>query len=347
MGGRARRVIAVFAVAGGAVAGSIAVVSGLTGGSSAERALSVTIKAVPTTLMVGETSAISGRAVEAKPGSTVNLQRRIDGVWTTTKSRRVSDTRTYSFTVQPLKGYQHYRVVKPRQLGQPAAASSEVRLTVQWLPTITRNVEYQVDTDTGDVTTTAWGVTTGLPAGAHLIREVKQSDGTWTPQDSVTVRADKSWSDRFPSTHGSRLRYTAPGAGARLTASSPSFVVDGTWTATIDDIVATMDPLTDDATVAGATSGVPAGEFLQREFQQTSGDWIAEGDPVVVDADHTFADTFPARFDRSYRYTVESAGQRRGTASAPFTIADGPAARVDLNTTTSVLFPAVRAGGRW
>ena len=127
-------------------------------------AVSVSVTASRTTLMVGQLVAVQGKASGAAPGSVVRLQHRTGGAWHTVASRRISSERLYGFWVKPPKGYQDYRVRKPAQLGQPAATSATVRLTVRWRPTLTGQLDDVVDPATGAVPSTATGHATGCGA---------------------------------------------------------------------------------------------------------------------------------------------------------------------------------------
>jgi hypothetical protein len=305
----------------------------------AHAVLSVTISASRTTLPHGSSVTFSGRAVDAKPGSVVRLQRKAPTGWRTVASKKVWAPRSYRFSTTPPKGYQYYRVLKPRQLGQAAAVSRTVKLTVRWRPSvILGEVSHEVDANTDAVTTTAGGRTTGLAAGTGLRREVQQADGTWARHGWTTIAADRSWSDTFAGSHGMRLRYTVPASGPRLESSSTSFVVDGRWTPTLT-VAATMDAQTDEVTVDGSSTGLPEGATVQREY--SNGDsWVAEGAPVPVAAAGAFSDSFQVTMHRDYRYTVSAAGLRQEASSTPFAFTDTPVTRVSLNSTTNVVFPA-------
>lgn len=306
---------------------------------SANAAGSVTITASRTTLPHGTSMTFSGRAVDAEPGSGVKLQRKTPTGWRTVASKKVWATRSYRFRVTPPKGYQYYRVLKPRQLGQAATVSRTVKLTVRWRPSVVLGeVNHEVDSATGAVTTTAGGRTTGLAAGTALRREVQQADGTWSGHGWTAVAADRTWSDTFPGSHDMRLRYSVPASGARLAASSVAFVVDGRWTPTLT-VAAGMDPLTDEVTVDGVSTGLVAGSTVQREHVEAE-TWVDEGEPVQVASDGSFTDSFRVTMNRDYRYTASAAGLRQEASSTPFAFADAPVTRVSLNSTTNVVFPA-------
>lgn len=300
---------------------------------------SLTIRASDTVLLHGASVRFSGRARDTRRGSVVKLQRRTRDGWRTVARTRVRATRRYSFTTTPPRGYRSYRVFKPRQRGQRAAASPRVRLTVQWYPRLDlAGISNTVDPATGAVTTHTSGMTTGLAGGTALRREVEQPDGSWVTHGWVQVADDGSWDDTFTSSQGMYLRYASPAAGARLPADSGGVRVDARWTPAIT-VAAAMDDHTDEVRVAGSTSGLPAGFLLQRQY--FGGEiWFDEGEPVAVAADGSFTDSFAASMYRDYRYLAAGDGGLRDEAtSATFTFTEAPVTRVSLNSTTTVVFP--------
>ena len=256
----------------------------------AHAAVSATINASATTVRDGSTVTFTGRAVEARLGSVVRLQhRRLDGSWAVVASKKLVETRRYSFTTTPPRGYQRYRVVMPRQLGHPYAASPALTIQVTWHPGVTLgSVSHQVvDWATGAVVTSTLGATKDLAGGTELRREVRRADGSWALHGRVRTTADQTWRDSFASSHGQRFRYLAPAAGARLATASTVFAVDGRWTPTIS-ASALLDPLTEIATATGDATGLSQGSTLQLQFR--SGDqWYAEGSRVAVGADGSFS----------------------------------------------------------
>lgn len=172
--------------------------------SPAHATLSVTISATKTTLMAGESTTIKGKAVGAKPGSVVKLQRKVSGVWRTVTQKKVWSTRTYSFTIKPPKGYQYYRVRKPRQLGQSAATSSPVKLAVRWRPSILiSSVTAHADSESGqtvDITGKASGASGAV---AHLEHRWESwSDGNvWVEYDGSEVILGAGGSFTFAAIH--------------------------------------------------------------------------------------------------------------------------------------------------
>ena len=307
----------------------------------AHAALSVTIYASASTVPEGSSVTFTGRAIDARLGSVVRLQRqRTDGSWALVSSRKLVDTRRYRFTTTPPRGYQKYRVVKPAQLGQPGRVSATKTIKVTWRPGVTLGaVKHQVvDYSTGAVTTSTNGRTTRLSAGFELRRELQRSDGTWALHGRVRIASDQTWRDRFSSRHGQRFRYVAPAYGARLAKASSSFVVDGHWTPTITAF-AMLDPLTRDATLAGDTTGVQAGATIRLQYLSYSGVWSAWPGDIQVSSDGTFSKTFAPIMDYKYRVYVPASGLRRAALSSTFGVTQGARAQVDLNTTTHVDFP--------
>lgn len=153
--------------------------------------VSVTIHASKTTLLEGSSTVISGNAVNAEPGSFVRLEHRSNGSWVTVKSTKTAADRTYAFMITPKRGWQFYRVVKPRQLGQPTAASPRLTLAVQWTPSITFATETKI------VDGAQWAIIRGSVAdqpdalsASYLHVQERQSDGTWRVEDT-----NFSWND--------------------------------------------------------------------------------------------------------------------------------------------------------
>ena len=330
-----RRLASSLLVLAGALTG-LALVS-----PPAHAALSVTIYASASTVPEGSSVTFTGRAIDARLGSVVRLQRqRTDGSWAVVASRKLVDTRRYRFTTTPPRGYQKYRVVKPAQLGQPGRVSATKTIKVTWRPTVTLGtVKHQVaDYATGAVTTTTSGKTARLSAGFELRRELQRSDGTWALHGRVRIAADQTWRDRFSSRHGQRFRYVAPAYGSRLAKASSSFVIDGHWTPTIT-ASAMLDPLTRVATLAGDTTGVQAGSTIRLQYLSDSGVWGAGSTAIQVGSDGTFSTTFTPIMEYPYRVYVPPSGLRRAAVSSTFKVAQGGRARVELNTTTHVDFP--------
>ena len=330
-----RRLASSLLVLAGALTG-LALVS-----PPAHAALSVTIYASASTVPEGSAVTFTGRAIDARLGSVVRLQRqRTDGSWAVVASRKLVDTRRYRFTTTPPRGYQKYRVVKPAQLRQPGRVSATKTIKVTWRPAVTLGtVKHQVvDYSTGAVTTSTNGRTTRLSAGFELRRELQRSDGTWALHGRVRVASDQTWRDRFSSRHGQRFRYVAPAYGSRLAKASSSFVVDGHWTPTVT-ASAMLDPLTRDATLAGDTTGVQAGATIRLQYLSYSGVWSAWPGEIQVASDGTFSKTFAPIMDYKYRVYAPANGLRRAAVSSTFGVTQGGRARVDLNTTTRVYFP--------
>lgn len=154
----------------------------------AHAAVSVTIFAAPSTLVVGDQAVIKGKAVNAKPGSVVKLQHKVDGSWRSVASKKVWSARTYSFAVKPATGAHHYRVVKPRQLGQPYAQSPSVGITVTGQLSVTLSAS--PDTLTVGSTTTFAGKAVNAVPGS-VVNLQHKVDGSWQQ-----VATKKVWSTR-------------------------------------------------------------------------------------------------------------------------------------------------------
>ena len=187
----------------------------------AEAAVTVTIQGSPSTFMVGEATTISGRASGARSGSTVSLQRRIDGVWTAVASKRVWSERTYSFTTTPPKGYQYFRVVFPWQDGQAYAASPTLTLTVQWRPTVAiTSADAVIDPDLGSVFTVR-GRVAGVSQGLIAAQYLDAYNGRWETREVFPIGSSGQFVARNAEVRaGTELRMLLPAAGPRLKALS-------------------------------------------------------------------------------------------------------------------------------
>lgn len=323
-------------------------------GPAANAALSVTITASRTTLLHGTSVTFTGRAVDAKPGSVVKLQRKAPAGWRTVASKKVWATRSYRFSTTPPKGYQYYRVVKPRQLRQGAAVSRTVKLTVRWRPSVVLGeVTHDVDVTTGTVRTTTGGTTTGLPEGTGLRREIQRVDGTWARHGWTAVDADHTWSDTFAGSHDMRLRYTAPAAGPRLAASSVIFVVDGRWTPTVT-IEHTRELLRVDGAdgaywhndVRGTAAGSAEEEVVLQKFDGTQWVLTEHRAPVADDGSYRFFFLDWTLRNVLLRVSLPASGARQEGCSAPVTTDDSPFyADVRLDSVTSTIREATSSDG--
>lgn len=307
----------------------------------AQAAVVMTLQVSTTTVPEGSKLTFTGRAAGAHLGSVVRLQRqRPDGTWAPVASTKLAKTRRYRFIVTPPRGDQRYRVVKPRRFEQRRITSRALTVRVTWRPRVVLGAvsDQIVDWSTGAVVTSTRGATPDLPGGTSLRRELLRADGTWVLRGWVRTTADRTWRDRFASSHGQRFRYVAPSVGARQASASGVLVVDGRWTPSIA-AGATVDPLTDTATATGHANGLSAGSTVQ--LQALSNDqWYDQGVTAVVGADGDFSQTFHANMAATYRFYSPSIGLRRAASSAPFRIGQPAPARVDLNTTTAVEFPS-------
>lgn len=305
----------------------------------ADAATRVSIAVSTTTLVHGSPATFTGRVPGARAGTDLVLQRRAATRWVevATRSLRRADSGTYRFTTTPSRGVQVFRVLARREPGQRRAVSRSVTLTVRWRPSLTVSESTHAVDKEGRVTTTVHGTSERIPSGTDVWREVRNGDGDWSLDGSVTV-SRHTWADEFASAHGQEVRYTAQSDGARRGASSAAITVDGTWTPTVS-VTHTMDPLTDAVTVHGRSTGLAAGTTVQR--QRRAGDsWVAEGEAVPVGTDGAFSDAFAVILERDYRYHASASGLRREVASPPLRINEAPTGRIALDSTVEVVIPA-------
>ena len=204
---------------------------GLVGPTPAQAAVTLTVRTSATTLDEGDRVTLVGTARGARPGSTLHLQRRVGEGWQTVASRTVTETRRYSFAVTPPRGRPAYRVVKPRGLGQAAATSETVRLTVRWQPTLTTSTTYRLDDQQRSVTRIRLDHT-GLGGVTVTERRLEADPGSgvssWVATGR-TITLPQSGSiavDRVREARGNLFAYDAPARGARKAASSDAARVD-------------------------------------------------------------------------------------------------------------------------
>lgn len=204
----------------------------LVGAPPATAAVTVSIRVSDAMVDEGDPVTFSGTASGARLGSSVRLQRRVGDTWQTVATRTLRTTPAYSFAVTPPRGRPVYRVFKPRALGQPAAASASVRLTVLWQPTLTARATTYLDGQQRSVTRITLGHT-GL-AGVTLRerRRVTAEDTgsgftSWEPTGrTVVLPASGTVAvDRVRESRGTLFAYDAPAAGARKAASSAPVTV--------------------------------------------------------------------------------------------------------------------------
>ncbi|MEU4451824.1 hypothetical protein AB0F44_10865 [Nocardioides sp. NPDC023903] len=113
----------------------------------ATAAVSISVTASASTVSEGSAVQISGTAWGARLGSVVDLQRWYDGAWRRVARKTLIDTRRFSFRITPPRGVQRYRVRKPAQLGQAAATSRTITLTVTWRPKVTASTSVFLRSD--------------------------------------------------------------------------------------------------------------------------------------------------------------------------------------------------------
>jgi hypothetical protein len=183
--------------------------------------LAVTISASPDTLSAGDTATVSGRAVNALPGSMVQLQRLADGSWRAVGATRIGSTRTFTFAVAPVKGYQYYRVVKPRQLGQATAVSPVVTLAVRWRPTVHISSQLSTDPASNERELTIDGSVSERDGVTKLRLERDLGVGRgWELQGAYILDAGGTVRVIIHNETQARFRLVYPGVGLRQTAVS-------------------------------------------------------------------------------------------------------------------------------
>lgn len=187
----------------------------------------MSIRASATVVDEGDRVTFSGTASGARLGSTVRLQRRGGDSWVTVASRSLRTVRSYSFAVTPPRGRPVYRVLKPRALGQPTAASSSIQMTVRWQPTLTARASTHLDGQQRSVTRITLEHT-GLAGVVVTERRQVPVEDTGSGETSwqgtgrtVTLSASGTTTvDRVRESRGTLFAYDAPAAGARKAVSS-------------------------------------------------------------------------------------------------------------------------------
>lgn len=144
----------------------------------AHAATALTIHASRSALMAGSTTSIYGSDRGAPLGTTIRLQRKVSGTWTTARSKKLGAAGTYRFAVVPPRGFQYFRVVESGGIGRPGKVSSVVRLTVRWDPTLTATATDLADPTHGQTIRLRGKVTDG-PVSPVLCFERKDPAG-WT-----------------------------------------------------------------------------------------------------------------------------------------------------------------------
>lgn len=205
----------------------VAGILGLVAAPSASAAVTVSLRVSDSVVDEGDRVTFSGTATGARLGSTVRLQRRVGDAWQTVASRTLRTTRSFAFVVTPPRGRPVYRVLKPGALGQPAAASASLRLTVLWQPTLTVRASTLLDAQQRSVTRITLGHT-GL--GGVTLRERRRvpvadtgsgsTSWEWTGRTVVLPASGTTTVDRVRASRGTSFAYDAPAAGARKAVSS-------------------------------------------------------------------------------------------------------------------------------
>ena len=95
-------------------------------------AVALALSPADQTVVEGDNAQFTGRAANVRLGSVVVLQQRDENAWIPVKRKTLRTTRSFTFAVRPDLGRHRFRVVKPRQFGQPRAVSPPVDVTVGW-----------------------------------------------------------------------------------------------------------------------------------------------------------------------------------------------------------------------
>ena len=198
---------------------------------AAQASGTLSLRVSATTLDEGGRVTFTGTAWRARFGSTVHVQRKVGDGWRTVASRTLQGTRTYSFAVTPPRGRPAYRVFKPRGLGQAAAVSETIRLTVRWQPSLTTQTTYYLDDQQRSVTRITIGHA-GLGGVTVTERRLEADNGSglssWVATGrTVTLPASGTVAvDRVREARGNLFAYDAPAAGARKAVSSEPARID-------------------------------------------------------------------------------------------------------------------------
>ncbi|MFE6647884.1 hypothetical protein ACFVJS_15050 [Nocardioides sp. NPDC057772] len=203
------------------VVGALSLMFSLAALQAPPASATVTISVSASASKVSEGSAvrISGTASGAKLGSVVNLQRWYDGAWRRVASKKLVDTRRFSFRITPPRGVQRYRVHKPAQLGQGAATSPTLSITVTWRPKVTATTSVFLRSDRLWITR----VTGVAPAYATVnVQHWDQATSRWitTGPGAVADSAGRYRVDVERRPNGWRFRMVSSPSGPRLSGYS-------------------------------------------------------------------------------------------------------------------------------
>ena len=275
----------------------------------ASAAVTVTAAASATTISEGSTVRISGKAWRARLGSVVVLQRWRDGAWRRVARKTLVDSRRFSFRVTPPRGVQRYRVRKPAHLGQAAATSPTVSVTVPWRPTVTAATSVFLRDDRMWVTR----VTGTAPAYAGLeLQHWDPSTGAWEAAGGATSADSEGHYlvDVAGRPAGWRFRLVSAPSGLRLPGYSPTLsAVQRPVPLGMNDEHHLGSLVADPATgLATLTLGAKAGDLVSVAIDQharaSTVSVALNGTPIAtMEPYQQRVTTFRAPVDGTYRLT--------------------------------------------
>ncbi|WP_109506961.1 hypothetical protein [Nocardioides speluncae] len=297
---------------------AVLMLTGLTlTGPPSHAAVQVTIGASQTVFRATDAVAVRGKAVGAKPGTVVKLQRWVGGTWKTLQSRKTWSAQTYSFSVRLPAGVQYVRVIKPRQLGQPAAASPNLKLTALVITLIADKTTMMAD---------EWLHVSGTTIGARLDSQVNlqvlSSEGVWTTVSHFDERPTRDYSMETRLAPGYQyVRVMMPRQLGQPSVVSPTLRITVRRN---PKLVATADfesvwPDRQQISLTGAVTEGPASAVLAMERLDGEVWERLESRAVAAGAEVTFEDT--AAPGRQYRLRL-----------LPTTLTTGQTSRIFANT---------------
>ncbi|OIJ24394.1 hypothetical protein [Nocardioides luteus] len=269
----------------------------------ASAAVTISASASASTVSEGSAVRISGTASGAKLGSVVNLQRWYDGAWHRVASTKLVDTRRFSFRITPPRGVQRYRVRKPAQLGQAAATSPTVSITVTWRPKVTATTSAFLRSDRLWITR----VTGVAPAYATVnVQHWDQATSRWitTGPGAVADSAGRYRVDVERRPNGWRFRMVSSPSGPRLSG----------YSTTLSAIQRPVPLAMNQETQIGALVADPATGDASLALPATAGDLVS----VAITAE-SIVSTVNVELNGTPIATLEPYQQRVSTFRAPST----------------------------
>lgn len=269
----------------------------------ASAAVSLTVSASTSTVSEGSAVRISGTASGARLGSVVDLQRWYDGAWRRVARKTLVDSRRFTFRVTPPRGVQRYRVRKPAQLGQTAATSRTISITVTWRPKVTATTSVFLRSDRLWVTR----VTGIAPAYALVnVQHWNSTTGTWvtTGPGAVADSAGRFRVDVDSRPNGWRFRMVSSASGPRLSG----------YSATLSAVQRPVPLAMNQETKIGALVADPTTGYASLALPATAGDLVS----VAINAEAR-ASTVNVELNGTPIATLEPYQQRVSTFRAPAT----------------------------